>query len=214
MSRKRQAGPAAVPSRRRSSVAREAPRGFRYQPDFLSVAEERELLAHIERLAFEPVRMHGVEARRQVAHFGVRYRYDAGALEAADALPAFLAAVATRVSHAARFPPQAPLETLVTRYPPGAGIGWHRDAPPFGPVVAGLSLAASCEMRLRLSTETGYEVYATELAPRSLYVFAGTARFRWQHRIPPVAALRYSITFRTIKNSPPPRVIPKSASSE
>lgn len=168
------------------------------------------MLAHIERLDFEPVRMHGVEARRQVVHFGVRYRYDAGALEAADALPEFLLLVAGRACEAARFPPHAPLETLVTRYPPGAGIGWHRDAPPFGPVVAGVSLAASCEMRLRLITETGYEVYATELAPRSLYVFAGTARFRWQHRIPPVGALRYSITFRTVKN-PQTRTLDRGA---
>jgi hypothetical protein len=27
------------------------------------------------------------------------------------------------------------VEVLLTRYPPGAGIGWHRDAPMFGPEV-------------------------------------------------------------------------------
>lgn len=146
--------------------------------------------------------MRGVETRRQVVHFGVRYRYDAGGLEPAPPLPSFLVEVARRVAAIARFPAQAPLETLVTRYPPGAGIGWHRDAPPFGPVVVGVSLGASCEMRLRLQGETGYEAYAVRLAPRSLYLFAGTARFCWQHRIPPVAALRHSITFRTVRDLP------------
>ena len=37
-------------------------------------------------------------------------------------------------------------EVLVTEYTAGAGIGWHRDAPPFG-IVAGVSLAGHCRMR-------------------------------------------------------------------
>ena len=40
-------------------------------------------------------------------------------------------------------------------------------------------------------------VIAVELAPRSLYVMRGDVRWRWQHQIPPVKALRYSVTFRT-----------------
>jgi 2OG-Fe(II) oxygenase superfamily len=39
-------------------------------------------------------------------------------------------------------------EVLVTEYPPGAGIGWHRDAPHFG-IVAGVSFAAPCRMCFR-----------------------------------------------------------------
>jgi alkylated DNA repair dioxygenase AlkB len=37
------------------------------------------------------------------------------------------------------------------------------------------------------------------LAPRSGYVLAGAARYAWQHSIPPIKALRYSIAFRTLK---------------
>jgi alkylated DNA repair dioxygenase AlkB len=40
------------------------------------------------------------------------------------------------------------VDPLVTRYPPGAGIGWHRDAPQFGEV-GGISLLTACRMRFR-----------------------------------------------------------------
>jgi alkylated DNA repair dioxygenase AlkB len=36
---------------------------------------------------------------------------------------------------------------------------------------------------------------------RSIYLMQGTARHEWQHSIPPVENLRYSVTFRTIKKS-------------
>lgn len=124
-----------------------------------------------------------------------------GELFEASPPPAFLRDLTERVSGQARFPEQAQLEVLVTRYQVGAGIGWHRDAPPFGPVIAGASLANACEFRLRLANEDHYDVYKTQLSPRSLYLLSGTARFRWQHAIPPVHAPRYSLTFRTIRKN-------------
>jgi alkylated DNA repair dioxygenase AlkB len=39
-----------------------------------------------------------------------------------------------------------------------------------------------------------------ELAPRSIYVLRGAARWDWQHAIAPTAELRYSITFRTLRS--------------
>jgi alkylated DNA repair dioxygenase AlkB len=42
---------------------------------------------------------------------------------------------------------------------------------------------------------------AVELAPRSIYRLDGEARWEWQHSIPPTPALRYSITFRTVRRS-------------
>jgi alkylated DNA repair protein (DNA oxidative demethylase) len=44
-------------------------------------------------------------------------------------------------------------------------------------------------------------VYEVELAPRSAYVLAGAARSNWQHSIPPVPDLRFSITFRQLRRS-------------
>jgi alkylated DNA repair dioxygenase AlkB len=38
------------------------------------------------------------------------------------------------------------------------------------------------------------------LQPRSAYSMTGDARSRYEHHIPPVSALRYSITFRTLRS--------------
>jgi alkylated DNA repair dioxygenase AlkB len=56
-------------------------------------------------------------------------------------------------------------------------------------------------MRFRRREGTRFERSRLELLPRSAYVLAGEARSRWQHSIPPVDALRYSITFRSVRDS-------------
>jgi alkylated DNA repair dioxygenase AlkB len=94
--------------------------------------------------------------------------------------------------------PFAWAEALVTEYAPGAGIGWHRDAPTFG-VVAGISLAGSCRMRFQTGAGAARKACALELPPRSIYGLTGEARQNWQHMIPPTRELRYSITFRTLR---------------
>jgi alkylated DNA repair dioxygenase AlkB len=43
------------------------------------------------------------------------------------------------------------------------------------------------------------KILSIELAPRSIYVLSGAARSQWQHSIPAVERLRYSITFRTVR---------------
>jgi alkylated DNA repair dioxygenase AlkB len=92
------------------------------------------------------------------------------------------------------------VEVLVTEYTPGAGIGWHRDAPMFG-VVVGVSLLGACRFRFRRGKDATAETRAVELAPRSAYVLDGEARTLWQHSIPPARALRYSVTFRTLRRA-------------
>ena len=84
-------------------------------------------------------------------------------------------------------------DLLVTRYPPGAGIGWHRDAPQFGEV-SGVSLLTACRMRFRRGRPRAWETAELTLEPRSAYLLSGPARARWQHRIPPVTQERWSIT--------------------
>jgi len=36
------------------------------------------------------------------------------------------------------------------------------------------------------------------IEPRSIYVLSGEARTVWEHSIPPLDKLRYSLTFRTL----------------
>jgi hypothetical protein len=52
------------------------PTGFVYIPDWISQAEEDELLRNICSLSFDEVQMHGVVAKRQVVHFGWDYGYE------------------------------------------------------------------------------------------------------------------------------------------
>ena len=88
---------------------------------------------------------------------------------------------------------------MVARYPPGAAIGWHRDAPMFGSPVIGISLGAACVMRFRRGKVRAWETFNQTLEPRSLYVLSGPARVTWQHSIPRTPELRYSITLRTLR---------------
>jgi alkylated DNA repair protein (DNA oxidative demethylase) len=178
------------------------PEGLVYRPDFLDPDEERGLLAHLGALELGPVIMHGVAARRTVAHFGYRYGYQSWHLEPGPPLPDFLGGLRQRCAALAGLPADAFEQSLVTRYPAGAGIGWHRDAPGFGPVIVGVSLLGRCRMRFRRPGPQGPEAWELELAPRSAYLLAGPARAAWQHAIPGCREPRYSLTFRMLRRLP------------
>ena len=140
--------------------------------------------------------MRGQTARRTARHFGYSYEYESGRAAPGEPLPEWLAELRARAAHepGVGVEPEELVEALVQRYPAGASIGWHRDAPAFGSVV-GISLGSPCRMRFRRKDER----FDLTLAPRSLYVLAGASRWSWQHSIPPAAELRYSITFRTLR---------------
>jgi alkylated DNA repair dioxygenase AlkB len=63
--------------------------------------------------------------------------------------------------------------------------------------VVALSLLSPCRLRLRRKHGTRWERWSTEIPPRSIYRLSGPARHEWEHSIPPVEALRYSVTFRS-----------------
>ncbi|HEY7373795.1 MAG TPA: alpha-ketoglutarate-dependent dioxygenase AlkB [Polyangia bacterium] len=177
-----------------------APEGFVYEPNFVSESEERALLDWVQReVSFKTFEMRGQVARRRVAHFGYDYAYDNRDVSPRDPLPAALLPLRDRVAAFLEVPPDQVVEALVTEYTPEAGIGWHRDAPVFG-VVAGVSLLADCDFRFRRG-ESGRSV-ALPVARRSVYKLTGEARWGWQHHIPPMKELRYSITFRTLRKRP------------
>ena len=180
----------------------EEPAGLRYRPDLLSELEEQSLVADIERTDFREVSMRGQVARRTVRHYGFDYGYESWGLVPSDPLPSYLEPVRERCAGWAGLPADDLAQTLVTRYPPGATIGWHRDAMVFGGVMVGVSLGGACVMRFQRRVGEERRVYELELAPRSAYVLSGAARMAWQHSIPAVPQLRYSITFRTLRWRP------------
>jgi hypothetical protein len=82
-------------------------------------------------------------------------------------------------------------------------LGWHRDVPDYE-LVSGVSLAGVARLRFRpypWKPEKKAEVFALEVAPRSAYILRDDARWKWQHHVPPTKVLRYSITFRTARQS-------------
>ena len=183
------------------SATAELPEGLVYREGFISLAEEQGLLEALDGLDFRTVEMRGQVARRTVRHFGLDYDYESGELVAAEPLPESMAWLRDRCAALMEREPGELAQILISCYPEGAGIGWHRDAPMFGSKIAGVSLGASCRMRFQRTIQGEREVADIELAPRSAYLMSGKARWSWQHSIPAAKVLRYSVTFRTLKRS-------------
>ena len=181
------------------------PDGFVYRPGFISAQEEVELIEAIKDVEFSTFEMRGVVARRRVAFFGSSY--DAGRTKTLP-LPDFLLPLRERAATLAGVSADGLAMALINEYPPGAPIGWHRDAPQYD-VVFGVSLRSACRMMFRPyvspSAQRASEsprrksTHEIMLDRRSAYLMAGESRSAYEHHIPAVAELRYSITFRTLR---------------
>ena len=189
----------------------DVPPGFAYRPDIVTADEEAALVAALARIELANVEMRGGVARRRTAHYGWTYGYTARQTSPGAPIPDFLLPLRERAAGWAEVDPDDLAEALVTEYPPGAPIGWHRDAPMFD-VIVGISLGAACRMKFRpyvspkdlggAGRAPRRATHEIALAPRSAYLMRGAARRDFEHHIPPVAALRYSITFRTLMRRP------------
>jgi alkylated DNA repair dioxygenase AlkB len=113
-------------------------------------------------------------------------------------MPAYLLTLRERAARFAGLAPEDLPHAMVTEYSPGSAIGWHRDRGVFDEVV-GVSLLSPCVFRFRRKTGTTWERYSLTAEPRSIYLLRGASRTDWQHSIPAVDALRYSITFRSLR---------------
>jgi alkylated DNA repair dioxygenase AlkB len=186
----------------------DVPPGFHHREDFVTADEESALVAEILRIEFADFEMRGVVARRRVAFFGLSY--DAGRAETPP-LPDFLLPLRDRVAEWAGLKADAFAMALINEYRPGAPIGWHRDAPQYA-IVAGISLLSACRMRFRpyVSPTAATRAKAAGgarrtptheilLNPRSAYLMTGESRSAFEHHIPAVITLRYSVTFRTLR---------------
>ena len=176
------------------------PPGFHYRPNFITEVEEHRLLEAIAAVAFSDFKMRGIVARRRVAFFGESYDR-----AKAEPLPAFLLPLRAEIARWAGVDSDAFAMALVNEYRPRTPIGWHRDAPQYD-VVAGISLLSSCSMKFRpyrspADATSGRRSATHELIldRRSAYLMTQSSRTEYEHHIPPVTALRYSITFRTLR---------------
>lgn len=176
------------------------PEGFTYEPGILSERQEQVLLERISKLPFKEFEFHGYTGKRRVVSYGWRYDFAERRLGEADEIPGFLLDLRETAADVARTPADRLQQVLVTEYSAGAGIGWHRDKAVFGEVI-GISLLSPCLFRLRRSVGESWERVSLTAEPRSAYVLSGASRTEWEHSIPPVDALRYSVTFRNLRES-------------
>jgi len=175
------------------------PEGFRYSANVVAPADEAALVEHVRALPFRDFEFHGYTGKRRVVSFGWHYDFSERALRKADDIPPFLLELRAMAARFAGMEPARLQHVLVTEYGAGAGIGWHRDKSVFGEIV-GISLLASCVFRLRRALSASkWERVSLTADPRSAYLLSGPSRTEWEHSIPAVASLRYSITFRNLR---------------
>jgi alkylated DNA repair dioxygenase AlkB len=157
----------------KTETANELPPGFRYRPELIDRAEETRLISEFEQL-------------------------NKGGLHKAGDIPEFLCSARERAAQFAGLAPGDLQHVLLTEYPPGSTIGWHKDRPQFDAVI-GISLLSPCTFRFRRKAGAKWERRSFTAEPRSVYLLHGPVRTEWEHSIPAVDAQRYSITFRSQK---------------
>jgi alkylated DNA repair dioxygenase AlkB len=179
------------------------PPGFLYVPDFLTLKEEQDLVEYVTNMPLHNMIFQGYEAKRKVASFGYDYNFDQRTIAKGKAIPPSLDPLVEKVSTYLTLQKNDFAELLVTEYPIGSVINWHRDAPPFD-LIAGISLLSDCTFRLRpydKAKQGRKSIVSLTVKRRSLYLIKGLARSAWEHSISPVKQVRYSITLRTLINS-------------
>jgi alkylated DNA repair dioxygenase AlkB len=174
------------------------PEGFRYQQNLIATAEESGIVREIEALPFAPFEFHGFEGKRRVVSFGWRYDFGGGGLKKAEPMPKFLIPLRDAAAGFAVLEPASLQHAMVTEYAAGAAIGWHKDRGAFGDVI-GISLVSPCTFRFRRKAGAMWERRSILAQPRSVYLLRGPSRSEWEHSIPAVKSLRYSVTFRSLK---------------
>jgi alkylated DNA repair dioxygenase AlkB len=174
------------------------PEGFRYQMDILLLHEEQDLVGHVRELPLKEYEFHGFTGKRRVIYYGWHYDSGEGRLKQTEPIPTFLHELRERAASFAGLAAEGLAHAQVIEYKPGVAIGWHRDREIFGDVI-GISLVSACTFRFRHKAASSWERYSLTAAPRSIYLLRGSSRTDWQHSIPGVETLRYSIIFRSLR---------------
>ena len=179
------------------------PPGLVFTPDFISQHEEGDLLAVAAALPLREARYKEYTARRRVYAFGSRFDFEAYKLRPRDIgeLPQPLALLRDKLAPWAGVQVADFVHVMISEYAPGTPLGWHRDAPDYE-VIVGVSLGSPARLRFRpwaQAQNSKDHIVALDLAPRSAYLMRGVARWGWQHSVPPVPGLRYSVTMRTMR---------------
>ena len=178
-----------------------APAGFEYIPGFLTEDEEKRLLNEISKIELHNLLFQGYEAKRKTASFGMDWSFEKKQLSKGKEIPPGFLPLLQKVSGELKIKVESFAELLITEYPVGSVINWHRDAPPFD-IIAGISLQSDCNFKFRphnKNLQGRNSIVSIPVTRHSLYVMKGASRTEWQHSVAPVRQIRYSITLRTLK---------------
>ena len=170
------------------------PPGFTLAPDFVTSAEERQLIALIEATGIPRIDYDPGNPRRERT-YGWLYDYPEHRIHPGDPLPEAFHPLRARVAAFAGVAPESLIQCLLLRYDPGSYIQPHCDMAVWGNVL-GLSLGAAAAMEFVKPAGQGAEIMPVALPPRSIYLQTGDARHVWQHSLPEVRETRWGITFR------------------
>ncbi len=173
--------------------------GFHYEPEFLSAGEEAELLAIIQELPLAAAEYKQYLARRRVVSYGGRFDYESNTLSATRPIPTFLHTLRARVAAWAGQPAESFQQALIAEYFEGNALGL---APRRTPVRSGGGRVIAELVPNEVSTLPAWatrEVAHPRIAAAVDLPLGGEARWGWQHSVPAVDELRYSITFRTLR---------------
>lgn len=184
--------------------------GLYYFPDFITPAEESQILQHIRQIEQDGPEWQRIQ-ERFIKHFGYEFDYQTKQVSnqpLSDApVPSWMLPFIERISQIFdNF--QTPDMLTIQRYPPGAGIAFHCDSHvSFTDTIVILSMGTPVQMDFRQPSTD--KLGTQDLGPRSLVIISGDVRYGWEHAIRirksdlvegqvRRRSERWSITFRTV----------------
>lgn len=161
-----------------SFLPSDLPEGLSYVPDYLTQQQAQALGSELDRQVWRS------DLKRRVQHYGYRYDYKARRARQQDflgPLPHWLLEIASKLHSEGHFS-NLPDQVIINEYQPGQGIAAHVDCVPcFGEQIGSISLLSGCVMRFaQVSSKQVVDQY---LAPQSLALMQGPARYDWTHSI-------------------------------
>ena len=179
--------------------------GMRYVENYITKDEHDSLLEDIDKQPWRD------DLKRKVQHYGFKYDYKARKVNLdmrIGELPKWLKRLSYNLREGGYMQEMAD-QVIVNEYEPGQGITRHIDCEPcFKDTIASLSLGSGCVMDFTNKHDIQKKI-PTWLAPRSLIVLRGEARYEWLHGIAPRKSdewnghkyerqRRVSLTFRKV----------------
>lgn len=149
------------------------PEGLYLTPDFLTEAEEHEIIAWLDTQSWSTA------LARRTQHYGYNYDYSTKNINMTPTTPISgpLQRIANRLSDIIQ--DFTPTQCIVNEYTRSQGIAPHIDKLSFGPIIISISLNADTVMVFTRDTE----VFEYLLPRRSIVMLSGPARYEYKHSI-------------------------------